>query len=231
MTNIAAISERLRELRNFEYLVPALLAQIDFLEARPIMMEEDVNNPDRLITSMAHEIAETYAPRSQFERIETNPERESERNELASETADIVVFGLSALISKDNWEENELNLLRDSFTYAEYLAKLGDFALNKETVRKIKEKNDEHYPVELFAEGLPYQMSRRVCKALRTYFGMNFWQDMRKEGVGQFLRDVAASPDGKVPDVWNVASQLDHDEYMKLKEAASQLVGFFDTVI
>lgn len=229
--NIEIISGRLRALGNFEYLIPSLVAQIDFLEARPQMIEEDVNHPDRVITSMAHEIAETYAPRSRFDQLKRDDNKEFESKELASETADIVVFGLSALIAKGDWEENELNLIRDSLKYAEYLADMGDFDLNEETVKKIKEKNDEHYPVELFAEGLPYQMSRRVCKALRTYFGMNFWKEMGKDGVGQFLRDVAASPDGQVPDVWNVASQLDHDEYMKLKVAASQLVGFFDTVI
>lgn len=228
MPSIEKVVQRLNELGNFEYLTPALFTQIDFLNNRPRILAHDLSDPGGLMRSMAHEVAETFMPRFELESSTDQEDREIAKAKLASESADIVVFGLSALMAKDDWETNELNLIQDSFEYAEFLATLGDFELSTATVEKIKLVNSQHYPKELFNSDreLPFQMVRMVCRGMRVYFGSRYWIELGEGEVRRFLREVAADPDGGVPSTWNVKGQLDPQEYLEFKQAANQLAEY-----
>lgn len=225
MISLEVAQQRLTHLGGFDDLMPALLAQVDFLNKRKNILEQDLTKPHELLSSMAHEMAESFKPRAQFESgYFTGDSLEEIRHDLASEGADIVAFGLSALVSANAWSDNELYLIKDSMAYAQELAVIGQFDLSKETEKKIKETNEKHYPDPFFRSGADYQVSRRICRSLRHYFGSDFWEKMGEVQVAAFLRDVALSPNGSVPSSWKVEQHLDHDKYGEFKAAAKQFL-------
>jgi hypothetical protein len=230
VVHVEEVEQRLLALGDFADMHGALHAQIAFLDERASMMLADAADPMGVLRSMEHEVTETLHPRMMVEQGLPNPEP-FWLDGLAAESADVVVFGLSALIAKGDWGDGELQLIGDSLQYAQELAELGGFDLNEVTVWKITKVNPKHYPVEMFEEGMPYRMSRRVCRALRTYFGIHFWDNLGRNQVGIFLQTVVYSSDESDINTWGVQDRLGRDEYAKLHEAALELQPWFEELV
>ncbi len=177
--------EKLSELGNYEYLTPSFMAQLGFLIARPSMLKEDLENPVGIIYAMNNEVVESLKPR-----------REGNLAELASETADIFVFWLSAQIASSSWNKAETEALQSGLLFAIELADFGGFDLNIATVDKIS-INERHYPNRFFQENMPYRAGRVVVKALRELYGTDFFRILGEEGVRQEMTKLLVNGNEK----------------------------------
>lgn len=199
--------ESINRLEKFDpdlLLVGALLAQIDFLTNRPPMLEQDLKDPQSVIHALEHEVMESLGPARKVRAFHPRPTK-SDVEDLRSEAADVVVFGLSAIIASKSWSPENREFIEEGLFLASDHAALGDFDLNLATIDKITNINSKHYPVELFREGMPYSISRRFCRMMRKQHGSDFWTEIGGDQMLVLLDQMISSDD---EDVSKMASAL-----------------------